>query len=94
MIKKFYHFKQDRNIPNTMYFEKYQNLLEVLKNQDTDLGCEPGLIKSELNVFDPLVCPCFANRSCAYITNSSPLTFMIHVFNIWVKIVRVNFKCK
>ena len=40
---------------NSTYFEKYQNLLKVLKNQGVDLGCEPGLLKSELNTLDPLV---------------------------------------
>ena len=32
IIRKFYTFKQDRNMPNTVYYEKYNNLLEVLHN--------------------------------------------------------------
>jgi len=35
------HFKQDRNMPNIIYFEKYYNLLEVLRNQGINIGCEP-----------------------------------------------------
>ena len=30
-----------------------------------------------------LVCLCFANMRGAYITNSIPLSFVIHVYNIW-----------
>ena len=55
LIKKFYVFKQDRAMPNSTYFEKYQILLEVLKNRGVDLGCEPGLVKSELNEINPKV---------------------------------------
>jgi len=55
MIKKFYHYKQNRNMRNSTYFEKYQHLLELLKNQGVDLGCEPGLVKSELNALGPIV---------------------------------------
>ena len=48
-------FKQDRVMPNSMYFEKYQNLLEVLKNQGVDLRCEADFVKSKLNTLDPIV---------------------------------------
>jgi len=47
IIIKFYMFKQDRNMPNTVYYEKYNNLLKVLRNQGIYIGCEPGLIKYE-----------------------------------------------
>ena len=36
-------------MPNSVYFEKYNKLLEVLMNQGVDLGCEPGTLKNELN---------------------------------------------
>jgi len=44
-IHKFYMLTQDRNMPNTIYFEKYNNLLEVLRNQGIDIGYKPGTIK-------------------------------------------------
>ena len=52
IICKFYFFKQERNMPNSTYFEKYNNLLKVLRNQGVDLGYEPGTLKSELNAID------------------------------------------
>ena len=42
-------------MPSSTYFKKYQNLLEVLQNQGVDLKCEPGLVKSKLNSFNPIV---------------------------------------
>jgi len=55
IIHKFYMFKQDRNMPNAIYFEKYNNLLEVLRNQGIDIGCEPGTLKHKLNNLEPPV---------------------------------------
>ena len=35
------------------YFENFQNLQEVLKYQGFNMGYEPGLVKHELNSFNP-----------------------------------------
>jgi len=55
IIRKFYMLKQDRNMPNAIYFEKYNNLLEVPRNQGVNIGCEPGTIKHRLNNLELLV---------------------------------------
>ena len=55
IVRKFYMFNQDRNMPNAIYFEKYNNLLEVLRYQGIDIGCKPRTIKHELNNLEPPV---------------------------------------
>jgi len=40
-------------MPKAVYYEKYNNMLEVLRNQGIDIGCKPELTKYELTNFDP-----------------------------------------
>ena len=77
------------------------NILNSNVKQSNDYHCviteklgDKESRKFSMEIPTLIVCPCFTNRSCAYITNRSPLTFVIHFLYHLVKNVRVNFKCK
>ena len=42
-------------MPNSVYFEKYNNLLEVLRNQGINLSFKLGTLSYELNNLEPPV---------------------------------------
>ena len=46
--KRFYLFKQDRNMANTVYLDIFENMRKVIEHVDGHIGNEDGLINIAL----------------------------------------------
>jgi len=51
--RRFYHFKQDKNMSNTTYLDKFENHIKVIEHAGGTIGDEEGLIISEIQAITP-----------------------------------------